>query len=926
MPRYYLLVAILLGSLRLDGALPLVFEPNHGQYDPSIRYVSRRPDFSVLLKQDRAILASGKETVEVLFAGGHAEPRGTEPTGGRSNYLKGPDPESWRTGIPHYARVRYVGVYPGVDLVFYGNGQRLEFDFLVHPGADPAAIRLKVAGARKVALGKDGSLSLHSGDSEFRFPSPEVYQPTAAGRRPVRGAYRLGRAGTVSFNLGAYDRSNALVIDPVLYTTYWGGIASDIIFGTASDSGGNIYLTGYSNSFTFTTTAGAYKTALASGDADAFVTKLNPAGTAVVYSTFLGGPSSDLGRAIAVDASGAAYVTGSTIGRFPVTAGAFRQAPTDAPEIFAAKIGPTGATLEYATYLGGAGSGQGIAVDSSGSAIVAGFTYTPSFPLVSPLQSIYWGGQEGFVAKLDATGTALLYSTFLGGQGEDQATAVAVDSSGSAYVAGYTSGQGYQTTSGVYQASLAGGTDAFILKISSSGAAVYSTYLGGGSNDRANAIAVDGAGNAYVGGQTASANFPVTAGAFQTIFGGGGADGFVAKLGPAGAALAYSSYLGGNGACQVSDSIRSHICDSVFAIAVDSTGTAYLGGLAGSGFPLVAAQQTVAGGAGDGFAARMDSGGAQLLYSTFIGGTSQDVVLGVIIAAGTPVMAGLTSSTNIPVSAGALRAASSGGLYEGFVTALNSCPVTLGSSGSFFPPGSGTFQLDVFAANSCAWNASSNVSWITFNTVAGIGNGQVSYNVATNTGPHRVGQISVGGQSFTVEQITGACFQLGYYSSWFPQAGGSFSLPVFGTCAWAATSNVPWVTITSGSGSGNGQVDYTLSANNTGEARFGQIDVSGQKVDINQVGGAAGLACQYSPSRTQSTFDRSGGSSSILISTAPGCEWNVSTTQSWIRITGGLAGSGTGIVGYTVAANTTGQPRTGQVLVSGIAISITQLN
>jgi hypothetical protein len=398
----------------------------------------------------------------------------------------------------------------------------------------------------------------------------------------------------------------------------------------------------------------------------------------------------------------------------------------------------------------------------------------------------------------------------------------------------------------------------------------------------------------------------------------------VSKLGPTGAALSFSTYLGGSGACQIDDSIRSQLCDAVFAVAPGASGTVWAAGLAGSGFPLVAAHQTTPGGGGDGFVVHLSANANMLLYSTFLGGTSQDAALALTLAAGTPVVAGLTSSANLPVSSNALRPASAGGPYEGFLTLLNSCPATLGSSGSFFPPGSGTFVLDVFAGATCAWSATSDVSWITFNTAAGLGNGQISYNVAVNTGPYRVGQITVAGQTFTVQQVSGACFQLGFYGSWFPQSGGSYSLPVFGTCAWAATANVPWITITSGSGSGDGQVNYTISANNTGEARFGQIDVSGQKFDVNQVGGPPSIACQYSPSKLQDNFDRFGGSSSILIRSANGCQWTVSTTQPWIQITAGLAGSGEGLIGYTVGANTTGQARSGQIAVAGAAITITQ--
>ncbi len=928
LPGILLSLVISLLTAATRPSVPLHFEENHGQAAADARFIGRASGLRMEFDPSGAsLLPSGTDSpVRISFVGGRALPSGYDPTGGESHYLLGTDPAKWRRHIKHFRRVRYANLYPGIDLVFYGNGANLEFDFAVHPGADPGQIRLRFDGAGRLAVLRSGDLVIGSGKSTMRLAKPVIYQPLAAGNRAIEGSFRLGSDRTMAFQLGDYDRGAPLIIDPVvLTTTYWGGVSSDVISGVASDSSGNIYLTGHTTSTTLTTTVGAYKRALNPGDSDCFVTKLNSTASTVLYSTFVGGTSPDYARAIAVDSSGAAYITGSTIGFFPITSGAYRQSPTEAPETFAAKLDATGASLSYATYLGGAGAGQGIAVDSSGNAWIAGFTYTPSFPVTLALQPVFSGGSDAFLLRLNPTGTGVSFSTFLGGRGEDQATAVAVDAAGDAYVTGFTSGQGFLVTGGAYQSTLSGSSDAFAAKVSPGGSVTYSTYLGGILADRANAIAIDSAGNAYLAGHTSSTNFPVTSGAFQTSHGGGTWDGFITKLNAAGSALTYSTFLGGSGTCLVQDLIRSHLCDSVLGIAVDSSGIAYLAGLAGSGFPLLGAPQSTAGGAGDGFAAQLNATGTKLLYSTFVGGAGGDMLSAVALSSGIAVMGGVTSSVNLPVSSGALRTTNAGG-YEGFLTRLGSCTVTLGSSGSFFPNTAGTYSLDVFAASNCSWSASTSNSWVTLNTQAGVGNGQISYTVAANTGLHRTGQINAGGQIFTIEQVTGSCVQLGYYHSWFPATTGSYSLPVFATCGWTAASNQSWITIGTPTGTGNGTVGYTIAANTSGAVRSGQIDVNGIKFDIDQVAGAGSIACSYALSRTQDSFDRFGGSSSLLVTAVSGCEWTVGNPPTWITITAGPAGNGNGIVGYTAAPNQTGQARSAQLTIAGQPVLISQSN
>lgn len=920
-----LLVLILMLASGLEAAkpvLPLVFEENRGQAAGPALYIARSGRLGLHLDERGVTLAGpAEDPVRIWFEGAAAKPVGDDPSGGESNYFKGTDPAKWRTHIPHWRRVRYPNLYPGIDLVFYGNGADLEFDFAVTPGADPSLIRMRVDGP--AAVSRSGDLVCGG----FRLGRPVAYQPRGAGRRAVRAKFRLSGAGGLSFELGRYDRSLPLVIDPILlYTSYVGGIATDAIAGVAADSTGNIYLTGYTNSTGFSTTLGAYKRTLAAGDSDAFITKLNPAGTSILYSTFLGGSAGDFGRAIAVDSSGAAYITGSTLGFFPVTSGAFKSTPVNAPDIFAAKLDSTGATLSYATYLGGAGAGQGIAVDSSGNAWIAGFTYTPSFPTTFTLQPIYSGGSDGFLMKLNATGTGMLFSTFLGGRGDDQAEAVVVDSAGDAYVVGTTSGQGFLVTGGVYQNTFAGGTDAFVTKIRSNGLISYSSYLGGTAADRAFAVAVDTSGNVYVGGQTASTNFPTSIGAFQTTHNGGTWDAFVTKLNTTAAAITYSTLLGGSSTCQVQDPIKTHFCDAVEALAVDSAGSVYAAGIAAAGFPTIAAPQGTEAGTGDGFVTQLNATGTRLMYSTFVGGTGGDFFNSAALAAGVAVVGGVTASTNVPVTTGALRTTNPGG-YDGMLTRLGPCTITLGRNSSFFPPAAGNYTLTINAPTGCAWYGATTDSWITVNNAAGIGNGLVTYSLTANTGLARSGQIAVGTEIFTLNQLKGTCVELGYYSSWFPSTGGTYSLQVFATCGWTATSNRSWVTIDNPTGSGNGTISYTLAANTTGAVRTAQIDVNGMKLDVNQISGSAGgLSCAYEISRTQDAYDATGGSSSLVVTASSGCEWNVVNPYSWITITFGMAGNGDGIVGYTVERNATGQPRSAQVSIAGQILNIAQSN
>jgi len=556
-------------------------------------------------------------TVHFRFPGANpdAAMRAEQPLPGIVNYLVGNDPEQWRTNIPTTARVRYTDLYPGIDLVVYGTQDGAwEYDVIVAPGADPATFALAVEGTTGVTLdAATGDLVLGAGAGEVRQHAPTIYQTVNGERRGVTGGYALREDETVGFAVGEYDPTVPLVIDPTLvYSAYLGGSGLDQGFGIAVDTSGNAYITGTTTSADFPgtppmtygggidafvtklstngtliystylsgsgsdrgiaiavdTSGNAYVTGNTdstdfpapsivprSGGVDAFVVKLSTTGGRL-YGTYLGGSADDYGRGIAVDTAGNAYVTGETSSPdFPVTNGTMY---ANGPEAFATKLSANGVRV-YSTYLGGssASGGNGIAVDTGGNAYVTGVTFGV-FPVTDG--STYSSGVDAFVAKLNGSG-ALVYGTYLGGCGYDQANGIAVDAGGNAYVTGATFSADFPVTNRSTIGGNGGATDAFVTKLNGSGARVYSSYLGGSNTDMGNGIAVDAGGNAYVTGATFSADFPVTDG--STL--GGPSDAFVTKFDGSGARV-YGAYLGGSAA------------DEGDAIAVDTSGRAYITG------------------------------------------------------------------------------------------------------------------------------------------------------------------------------------------------------------------------------------------------------------------------------------------------------------------------------------------------------------
>jgi hypothetical protein len=671
--------------------LPQYFEVNQGQTDPRVKFLSRGHGYSLFLTENEAVLALqqgkskgknqktkirnedsprepassevGSPTVlRMRLLGSNPAPRvlALEELPGKSNYYIGNDPQKWRTNVANYAKVKYRDVYPGVDLVYYGNQRRLENDFVVAPGADPGVIRLGISGTTRAArprIDTDGDLVVKTRGGDVRFHKPVVYQmqspvakgqgsdafddgrattdnpqPTTQNRKYLDGRFVLAARNEIRFKVGRYDTRRQLIIDPMLtYSTYLGGNSLDSGNGIAVDSAGSAYVTGETASTTFPTTPGAYRTSNA-GASDVFVTKFDPTGT-LVYSTYIGGTLAERGTGIAVDSDGNAYITGRTNSTNFPTMNGFQIDLLGDFDAFITKLNAQGNALLYSTYLGGSGNDEGsaIAVDASGNAYVTGGVGIGSrddFPTTpDAVQPRYNEGMnDAFVTKIDPTqsgGASLIYSSFLGGSDIDRGNSIAVDSAGIIYVTGRTRSNDFLLTQTPLQPMYGGGLyDAFVAKIDPAqpglAGLIYSTYLGGSGRDQGYGIAADAAGNAYVTGETTSGNFPTTAGAYQSA-NAGGTDAFMATINSDGSALIYSTYLGGSSA------------DIAFGIALDTAGIAYVTGRTASSadFPITtdAIQPTYGGGLNDAFVAKIDpsqSGEPSLVYSSYLGGSGDE--------------------------------------------------------------------------------------------------------------------------------------------------------------------------------------------------------------------------------------------------------------------------------------------------------------
>ncbi|HJS97787.1 MAG TPA: SBBP repeat-containing protein [Terriglobales bacterium] len=675
-------------ALRNYARLPLSFEPNVGESNPEVKFLSRGQGYSLFLTGNRAVLQvrthSAKSSASPTFHALALELLGANPGAtisscdrlpGVSNYLLGSNPAQWHTGVPHFARVHYRDIYPGVDLVYYGRRQQLEYDFVVAPKADPGHIRLRVEGARALSVDENGNLNLDLPGGAIQLRRPQVYQQIGKRKRPVAARYVLESGNRVAFALGSYDHRRALIIDPRLaYFSYLGGSGNDTAPAIAVDSAFNAYVAGTTSSPDFPTLS-PYQGSL-KGSTNIFVTKFNSAGTALVFSTYLGGTGTDTAAGIAVDAGFNIYVAGTTSsGDFPVTSGSAYQSSPKTPatnHVFVTELNSSGSGLVYSTYLSGSNAdlASGVAVGPIAATVfVTGTTQSTDFANVTRPSNLT-GSSEFFVAELN-TGkqgaASRVYTTYVGGSTPFSGPAItngggiAVDHSGNAYITGGTNYTDMPVVNaprfpnGNNGARLNGVENAFVAKLNPNGTlpALFLTYLGGNGTDIGAAISADSGGNAYVTGSTTSTNFPTVTATGGTLYQGalaGTTDAFVTKVASAGTSLIWSTYIG-----QSADT-------GGLGIAVDANQNSFVTGSTSGTVATVKPTQVASGGGTDAFVAEFDvTGTAQ--FVSYLGGAGTDRGTGIALDVNAnPYVAGdTTSSSGLPVGPGAFQPALKGG-------------------------------------------------------------------------------------------------------------------------------------------------------------------------------------------------------------------------------------------------------------------------
>jgi hypothetical protein len=935
--------ALLLGTAQAAsnfGIVPLYFEQNKGQTDAHARYLARSANLVGFVLQNGWTLSLHGQPISMHIK--DADPQAAlipeNPIEGITNYYLG---SRTITNLPHYSSVRAKNIRPGIDIVYHGNQRELEYDLVIHPGADVASLWLRFEGSQPV-LADNGDIILKTDQGEVRQHKPRVWQEASGQRTEVDCRYVLAKSGAVGFVLSNYDRSVELIVDPIIsYSTYLGGTSVDQPAGIAVDPSGYAYVAGTTSSADFPATSRTYH-----GKTDVFVTKLNPSGTGLVYSTFIGGTASDTANGIALDSAGNAYVTGNTNSTdFPVTVNQF----TAGEHAFVLRLGTTG-NIVYSTALAGDGLdiGNAIATDASGAAYVAGVTFSTNFPVTAgSYKTTASGGGDAFVAKLSSTGQ-VSYATYLGGISYDFATALAVDALGNAFVGGNTMSTDFPVTPGAYASAFAGVEDAFVVKLNPAGSSlVYATYLGGSGSDYLTGLAVDAAGNCYVTGSTGSHDFPITPGAFSTTRGSVSfnGSGFLTKLNATGNSLLYSTFLGGsiNAAGQ--------------AVAVDSSGSAYVAGDSESiDFPttpgalkaLSTFEVSNCCGA-DMFLSKVAVDGTALLYSTLLGGGAGGPKALALDGSGGVYIVGVAAGLSYPTTAGAFQTSNPKNIgpppFSIVVSKIDFndptlCNPSVAPQSQNMPSIGGAISFNLTLSPGCPWEIVSHGLLL----LKGPWNGVISASpisitgiVQQNaTGSSVTASVRIGSATFTVNQDAGSCQEPLISLAPYPLAWGGESrlvnLTLPDSCPWTAVSGAPWLTVFQNpSGVGRAIIGISAGANNSSQ-RSTTLTIAGTSITVTQSGQPT-LSVSHTSLNFASSLNGIATSPQTITVTftgAPGLNWTATSNLANIVVLPGYgfangsfqvsASSGPNGIVTVTADGFVGSPKQIQVNISNAPI------
>jgi len=672
--------------------LPLSFIENAGQAPDAVKYSVQAEGHTISFTPGKIVLIASAEKdnetvssqVEMTFAGANTNPTitGLDQLPGTANYFTGSDSSQWHTDVPTYAGIQYTSLYPGIDLKYKGTLGNLKREFVVAPGADPSQIVMAYTGIDSLAISDDGSLKIATALGVLTDEAPVAYQEIEGDRVPVAVSYGIVGENKAGFVIGAYDPKYPLVIDPNLkYSTYLRGTGYSDYYGVTRDSAKNILVVGITMDNSYPT-KDAYQPSLSgAGATDVVITKLSSDGSAILYSTYLGGSGGDYGLGIAIDPSNNMYVTGYTSSSNFPTKNALQGTSNGNEDAFITKLNASGNALVYSTYLGGSSSdyGSGIAADSDGKAYIVGATKSAGIPaIVNAAQSAKAGTAryyDQYVGKIAPDGSSYVYLTYLGGTLDEGGAnfyimgRIAVDSNGNAYVTGSTKSSTFPITTNPIQSTFGGVRDCFVTKYNSTGGMEYSTFLGGSDMEIGQGIAADSSGSVYVTGFTTSTNFPVTSGVFQpTIKGSGIQNGFLAKLNPSGQSLDYSTFYGGTSAND----------QGGYGVAVDAEGDTYItGSTFATDFPVKNAFQPLDKSSTtgtEGYVFKMNPTGSGLLWASYLGGSSGDSPYGIAYdGRGNVTVVGSTSSADFTVTANALNTTLNGE-KNGFISIISETP------------------------------------------------------------------------------------------------------------------------------------------------------------------------------------------------------------------------------------------------------------